>query len=933
MSSRISLGLTRIRQLLNRLDNPQNQFASIHVAGTNGKGSVSAMIANTLTLAGFSTGLYTSPHLVHRWDVISIDGQTIPKAAFSVLEKQLKAETSVDKMRSGENEDADLTTFELMTAAAFEAFRREKVDIAVVEVGLGGTEDATNVLHPVLSVITSIGLDHTAILGSDIKSIATAKAGIIKPGVPVVTSSDQDFTQVFGVLGQVQRQVNNQVKLIWTPPNSTLDVRISNQNTARTALQSLRGTTLKNGTLITEVMLSDEIIERGIKATRWRGRYEKVDLSNLHGPKTAILDGAHNKQSIDALASILSSLPAVVKPRIFIVSLSQGRDPILLKRLFIRGDHVYIVEFEPVDDMAWIESMPASEIFSVLQLADPSHVILKNYGKNVLGAIQDAARLGEEKDVIICGSLYLIGQVHRLLEVANFEAECWDESKKSVQGIGAYDAAVGERMIMNYWKDLPPRNPSVTLAQPKMQLLLPPPNVTGSLHIGHALTLAIQDAYARYYTATGYSVNWIPGVDHAGIATQSVVAKHLAKKNINGHELSREQFLEEIWNWRNQFGDRINSQIQRLGASLNWDQEYFTMDATRSKAVHEVFRKLWSSGLIRRQKRMVNWSTKLMSVISDIEVDRRSIEGPTEIDGATFGMMWKIRYQLDTPETSEIPEYIEVETTRPETVFGDRVLAVHPNDKRFSNLVGKRARHPLLSQVTLEIVADTFVNPEFGTGCVKITPAHDVNDYEVSQRHDAAKIIPVFDKAGKLLSFPGREDLAGVDRLKARGLVLELLAKAKALVGERSHATTLDICSRSGCVIEPMPLPQWFIHMRPLAEKVLAKADITMTESTSREWKRWLNNVQDWCVSRQLVWGHRIPLYRVEDGAKTDGETWVFGSDEAEAIANAGGRPVKQDDDVLDTWFSSGILPLSAFGWPQCSLPKGLSIPCEINIC
>lgn len=924
MTSKISLGLQRITRFLQRIDSPHERLDVIHVAGTNGKGSVSAMIANTLSRAGYKTGLFTSPHLAYRWDGISIDGHTIPRSAFLSLEKDLKIEEQMLLSTLPENNKSQLTTFEMMTAAAFVAFRREQVDIAVVEVGLGGGEDATNVISPLISVITSIGIDHTSFLGHDIKSITQAKGGIIKKGVPVVVSSDQEYDQVFGVLGTIQRTVDSGRKITWTPPNSTLDFRISNQNTARTVLQSIRDLHLKNGSLMDPELLTDEFIEKGLRTTTWKGRFERLDLSVLGGPGDALLDGAHNAQSLDALAKVLGP-PEMSKPRVFIFALTSGKDPVALATLLSPGDNFIAVEFEAVDGMSWISPLSSGEILSRLSESCPASIKGVDFGSDVSGAIEAATVMLPGSQLIICGSLYLVGQVHRLLESGLYERSFAMSQTNESGTMGVYDPTMLESRVENYWRSLPPKTSvSHSNEASPLRFLLPPPNVTGALHIGHALTIAIQDSWCRYYAGQGHQVSWVPGIDHAGIATQSVVSKALAKAGTDYNTLSRDEFVEEIWKWRGDYGERITHQIRRLGTLLDWNEEYFTMDHLRSTAVIEAFRKLWDAGLIKRERRMVNWSTILQSVISDIEVDTKSIEGPTVIEGAEFGVMWRIRFYLVEGQEADLEKrWIEVDTTRPETIFGDRALAVNPEDPRYIQYIGKAVQHPLLPDVVLRIVADPEVSRDFGTGCVKLTPAHDASDYLMSQRHDSISVLPVYGRDGKILPLKDFPELTGMDRLAARKVVVALLKGREALVSTRSHKTTLHICSRSGCVIEPILLPQWFIHMEPLAQDVLAKDDISMSVQTRRDWKRWLKNTQDWCVSRQLVWGHRIPLYRIVDPASTK-ECWVFGADEDEARANAEGQEVIQDEDVLDTWFSSGILPLSAFGWPLVPFSRGM---------
>ncbi|ORY81029.1 tRNA synthetases class I-domain-containing protein, partial [Protomyces lactucae-debilis] len=509
--------------------------------------------------------------------------------------------------------------------------------------------------------------------------------------------------------------------------------------------------------------------------------------------------------------------------------------------------------------MAWVVPASSTVISRELDATD--------YGNDVSGAIKDA-----KGKVYICGSLYLIGQVHRLLQVAQLE----DTARKNVPR-GPYNPALIEAWANKYLSKENTRR--LTDSSIAKRFILPPPNVTGTLHIGHALTVAIQDAYVRFFKFQGEQVTWAPGMDHAGIATQTVVAKMLAKQGVD---------------------------IRRLGADLDWDLEYFTLDEERSEAVIEAFGKLWQDGLVRRDVRMVNWSDRLQSVISDIEVDSLVVDTPKIIQGAEFGKIWTIAYQMVDRSGK-----ICVQTTRPETVPGDRAIAVHPDDERYKDLIGKCVQHPLLSSVSLPIVADAMVDPLFGTGAVKLTPAHDANDYAASRRH-AIELVTIFDKHGKFLPSCGLPDLVGHDRLESRSKVVEKLAAAGALITVQQHSLRLGVCSRTGAVIEPCLMPQWFIHMQPLADKVLQQDTIQMSIQTKREWLRWLENVQDWCVSRQLVWGHRVPLYRI---VNTDG--WFFARSFADAQKAANGKPIVQESDVLDTWFSSGILPLSAYGWPR----------------
>ena len=824
----INLGLGRISACLKSLNNPHLAYQTVHIAGTNGKGSVSAIIANTCRLAGIKTGLYTSPHLVNEWDCITIDGKTIDKHKFHKTRLNIR--------------DDNLSSFEELTATAFKVFKDEAVELAVIETGLGGRLDATNVVKPLLTVITKIGIDHTAFLGDTLAAIAKEKAGIIKANTQVIINGSQDSQEIFDVVEEANESMHNPPVLRSSVEN---DFRRSNEELARLAL----------------VMLSEKypsitnVIEEGLR-TKMKGRFETVDLAKLGGSSNALLDGAHNEQSIAALASILHG------QHTFIFALSTGKDPAILANLLRPVDTFFAVEFESVDGMPWVKPVPAAEIYSKL-------TALGHHGhqSTVLEAIRTA-----KSNVVICGSLYLVGQVHRLLEQA-------------IPSNSVYNPIEIESKIQAYW----PRKRS---SKPTKTFLLPPPNVTGSLHIGHALTVAIQDAYVRYYNPN-FNVRWIPGSDHAGIATQTVVSKALAKRGIDAKALSRNEFISEIWKWKEEYGDKISHQIRRLGADLEWESEYFTLDKRRCDAVNEAFRRLWDAGLVYREKKMINWSIQLGSVISDIEVDSRQIDGPEMLDGVPFGTIWTVNFDLVNG-----PGYVSVQTTRPETLYADRTLAVHPDDTRYQHLVGQQVRHPLLN-LNLNIIADSFVDPAFGTGVVKITPAHDTDDYAVSLRH-SLPLISAFGLDGKLID---ADEFTGLDRLQARQQIVDKLESLGA-VSSQAHSMRINLCSRTGSVIEPLLMPQWFIRMKTLADAVL-KQDIAMEPRVRTEWLRWLNNIQDWCVSRQLVWGHQIPLWR-------DEATGKYYPTAAE------GRV--QDDDVLDTWFSSALLPLSAFGWPKAEV-------------
>ncbi|KAG2185627.1 hypothetical protein INT44_002420 [Umbelopsis vinacea] len=479
-----------------------------------------------------------------------------------------------------------------------------------------------------------------------------------------------------------------------------------------------------------------------------------------------------------------------------------------------------------------------------------------------------------------------------------------------------------------------PQGRALIQTKPTFNMITPPPNVTGSLHIGHALTFSLEDAVVRWRRMCGYDVSWIPGTDHAGIGTQSVVERQLMKdRQLSRHDLGREAFVEEIWKWREHYGNRIIEQIRKIGASVDWDKTYFTMDESRSKAVQNAFIKLYEDGLIYRDSRLVNWCCELETVISDIEVDYHEITGqtfkslPGRSEGVEFGVLHKFAYQVVDP--SGIDELV-VATTRIETMLGDCAVAIHPEDARYKSLHGKSVIHPLTKKKIPIICDPQLVDMEFGTGVVKITPAHDQNDYECGRRH-GLPIVSIFDKSGRLNEKCGVKELEGIDRFEARKYVVEKLQELNVYRGkETDHPMRLAVCSRSGDVIEPLIQPQWYIKCSGLADNVAKYVDqgdiVTHPVHHRNELNRWLNNIQDWCVSRQLWWGHRIPAYQIRL-ADSHEDFWVVARDNNELHANImkelsnrnlpDNTPYKahQDEDVFDTWFSSALLPLSASGW------------------
>ncbi|MCI1010705.1 valine--tRNA ligase [Pseudomonas oryzihabitans] len=453
-------------------------------------------------------------------------------------------------------------------------------------------------------------------------------------------------------------------------------------------------------------------------------------------------------------------------------------------------------------------------------------------------------------------------------------------------------------------------------------IMIPPPNVTGSLHMGHGFNNAIMDALIRFRRMQGRNTLWQPGTDHAGIATQMLVERRIGAEGLSRHDLGREKFLEKVWEWKNESGGNISRQIRRLGSSVDWSRERFTMDDGLSEAVKEAFVRLHEDGLIYRGKRLVNWDTKLHTAISDLEVESHDEKGH----------LWHLRYPLaDGARTAEGMDHLVVATTRPETLLGDAAVAVHPEDPRYKDLIGQYVELPLVGR-RIPIVGDDYCDPEFGTGCVKITPAHDFNDYEVGKRHNLP-LINVFDADAAVLpgaqvfnldgSVNGMFDAtlpaayAGLDRFEARKRIVADLDAAGRLEKIEDHALKVPKGDRSGTVIEPWLTDQWYVSTKPLADKAIAVVESGEVQFVPKQYENmyfsWMRDIQDWCISRQLWWGHRIPAWYDQAG------NVYVGRDEAEVRAkhNLGDIALRQDDDVLDTWFSSGLWTFSTLGWPE----------------
>ena len=444
-------------------------------------------------------------------------------------------------------------------------------------------------------------------------------------------------------------------------------------------------------------------------------------------------------------------------------------------------------------------------------------------------------------------------------------------------------------------------------------IVLPPPNVTGSLHMGHAFQHTIMDVFTRYNRSKGNQTLWQPGTDHAGIATQMVVERQLGLENISRHDLGRDKFTEKVWDWKSQSGGTITSQMRRLGASVDWERERFTMDESLSKAVKKVFIDLYNEGLIYRGKRLVNWDPVLLTAVSDLEV----------ISKEENGFLWHIKYQVADSE-----EILIVATTRPETMLGDSAVAVHPEDERYQHLVGKFINLPL-SDRKIPIIADDYVDMEFGTGCVKITPAHDFNDYEIGQRHKLEIINVLTDNASINLNAPTKYQ--GLDRFEARKAIVDDLDQQNLIEKIDPHTLMVPRGDRTNSIIEPYMTDQWFVKVKPLAEPAIDAVKNGSIRFVPENWEKtyfnWMENIEDWCISRQIWWGHRIPAWYDKEGN-------YYVADSIEEAQEQAGKNAEltQDEDVLDTWFSSALWPFSTLGWPEATPEMSRFYPTSVLV-
>jgi len=462
-----------------------------------------------------------------------------------------------------------------------------------------------------------------------------------------------------------------------------------------------------------------------------------------------------------------------------------------------------------------------------------------------------------------------------------------------------YEHSGIEKKWYSFWEESGFFKADPSCDKPPYSIVLPPPNVTGVLHMGHTVMAVVQDIMSRYKRMSGFDVLWLPGTDHAGIATQMVVERELQKQGVSRHDLGREKFLEKVWEWKKTNGGTITRQLRSLGSSLDWSRERFTMDEMLSKAVVEVFVSLYEEGLIYRNNYIINWCPRCRTALSDLEVDYQESEGN----------LWHIKY----PVKGEKDRYLTVATTRPETMLGDTGVAVHPEDPRYKDLVGKTVLLPLMNR-EIPIVADSvLVDMEFGTGAVKVTPAHDFNDFETGKRHDLQE-INVIDETGKINSLGGKFE--GLDALAARKAIVEELQTLGLLGNIDKHAHSVGNCDRCSTVVQPILSKQWFVKIEPLAKPAIEAVETGKIVFQPEHWKKtyfeWMYNIKDWCISRQLWWGHRIPAWYCSDCGET-----VVARTEPSICPECSSRKMERDPDVLDTWFSSALWPFSTMGWPE----------------
>ncbi len=464
-----------------------------------------------------------------------------------------------------------------------------------------------------------------------------------------------------------------------------------------------------------------------------------------------------------------------------------------------------------------------------------------------------------------------------------------------------------------FWEEQNSFVADVDTDAPPFSIVIPPPNVTGSLHMGHALNLALQDILCRYKRQRGYNVLWVPGTDHAGIATQNVVEKSLAQEGQTRQNLGRERFVQRVWEWKNEYGDKILNQIQRMGASVDWTRLRFTMDDGLSNAVREVFVRLYKQGLIYQGDYIINWCPRCQTALADLEVEHEE----------QVGGLYRIRYPLIGEDS-----YVIVATTRPETMLGDTAVAVHPEDERYKHSIGKEVLLPLVGR-EISIVADSYVDQEFGTGCLKITPAHDPNDFELGQRH-ALPSVKVIDEQGYMTSEAGKK-YQGLDRFACREKVTQDLSEQGYLLSQEKYEHKVGKCYRCNTIVEPAISKQWFVATKTLAQKAKEAVANKDTQLFPSNWiklyNEWLENIRDWCISRQIWWGHRIPAWNCQEC----GELIVSRYD-PQNCPQCNSTLLYQEEDVLDTWFSSALWPFSTLGWPEQTKELKLFYPTSVLI-
>ena len=460
-----------------------------------------------------------------------------------------------------------------------------------------------------------------------------------------------------------------------------------------------------------------------------------------------------------------------------------------------------------------------------------------------------------------------------------------------------YDPQSFEKKWYQYWEENKLFHAEVDETKKPFSIVMPPPNVTGQLHMGHAMDNTLEDILIRFRRMQGYNTLWMPGTDHAGIATQAKVDAQLREQGVSRYDIGREKFLEHAWAWKEKYGNRIKYQIRTLGSSCDWDRERFTMDEGCSHAVREVFVQLYKKGLIYQGKRITNWCPHCNTALSDIEVEHQNEQGH----------LYHLKYQVEGED-----RFVEIATTRPETMFGDTGVAVHPDDERYSDLVGKTLILPIVGR-RIPLFADSYVDPQFGTGAVKVTPAHDPNDFDMGARHNLEQIV-VINNDGTMAENTGK--YAGLDRYECRKQLIEDLKQQGYLISIEEHEHAVGHCSRCSTTVEPLVSKQWFVKMeslaKPAAEAVKSGKIKFVPERFSKIYCNWLDNIRDWCISRQLWWGHRIPAWYCDDCGAT-----IVENEDVIVCPHCGSKHVHQDEDVLDTWFSSGLWPFETMGWPE----------------